>query len=49
MGPKIEAACQFVSATGGTAAIGALAEAVAVLKGEAGTHIDLEGDDIRWY
>ncbi len=37
MGPKVEAACSFVETTGGTAMIGALAEAAAILRGEAGT------------
>ena len=39
MGPKIEAACQFVERTGGEAIIGALAELGAVSRGEAGTRI----------
>ena len=39
MGPKVEAACRFVEATGGKAAIGALEDAVAILDGEAGTTI----------
>jgi carbamate kinase len=37
MGPKVEAACRFVEATGGTAAIGALEDAARILAGEAGT------------
>jgi carbamate kinase len=37
MGPKVEAACRFVEATGATAAIGSLADAAAVVRGEAGT------------
>ena len=37
MGPKVEAACRFVEATGGTAGIGALEDAVAVPRGDAGT------------
>lgn len=37
MGPKVEAACRFVEQTGGTAGIGALADAAAVLAGTAGT------------
>jgi carbamate kinase len=37
MGPKVEAACRFVEATGGTAAIGALDDALAIVRGEAGT------------
>jgi carbamate kinase len=39
MGPKIEAACRFVRATGGIAAIGSLQDAAAVLRGDAGTTI----------
>jgi carbamate kinase len=39
MGPKVEAACRFVSRTGGWAAIGALAEAGALVAGTAGTRI----------
>jgi carbamate kinase len=39
MGPKVEAACRFVEATGGTAAIGALEDAAAILAGTAGTTI----------
>jgi carbamate kinase len=39
MGPKVEAACRFVEATCGRAAIGALADAVRVARGEAGTQI----------
>ena len=41
MAPKVEAACRFVEATGGTAAIGSLAEAEAVVRGESGTRIAL--------
>ena len=37
MGPKVEAACRFVEASGATAAIGALDDAVAILNGKAGT------------
>jgi carbamate kinase len=37
MGPKVEAACRFVEQTGGTAGIGALADAAAIVRGEAGT------------
>jgi carbamate kinase len=39
MGPKVAAACAFVEATGGTAGIGNLAEALAILRGKAGTTI----------
>lgn len=37
MGPKVEAACQFVRATGCNAGIGALADVVKILHGQAGT------------
>jgi carbamate kinase len=37
MGPKVEAAATFVSATGGIAAIGALGDAGSLLAGDAGT------------
>jgi len=37
MGPKVEAACQFALATGKTAAIGALADIAAIVRGERGT------------
>lgn len=39
MGPKVEAACQFVEGGQGTAAIGALTEAEAVIAGHAGTQV----------
>jgi carbamate kinase len=39
MGPKVEAACRFVEATGGVAAIGALEDAARILAGEAGTTV----------
>ncbi len=39
MGPKVEAACDFVEATGGTSGIGALKDASAILAGNAGTLI----------
>jgi carbamate kinase len=39
MGPKIDAVCQFVRATGGRAAIGALEDAAAVFAGSAGTQV----------
>jgi carbamate kinase len=39
MGPKVEAACRFVEATGGRAAIGALGDAAAILRGQAGTTV----------
>lgn len=39
MGPKIEAASAFVTATGGFSAIGQLADALALTQGQAGTRI----------
>jgi len=39
MGPKVEAACRFVDATGRTAAIGALDQATAIVEGRAGTRV----------
>jgi carbamate kinase len=39
MGPKVEAACAFVEATGGGAGIGRLSDALAILSGKAGTWI----------
>jgi carbamate kinase len=39
MGPKVDAACRFAERTGGTAGIGALADAVAILRGERGTRV----------
>ncbi|MFO0760352.1 MAG: carbamate kinase [Byssovorax sp.] len=39
MGPKVEACCRFVESTGKRAAIGALGQARAVVRGEAGTHV----------
>jgi carbamate kinase len=37
MGPKVDAACRFVRADGGFAAIGSLVDAPRLLRGEAGT------------
>lgn len=39
MGPKAEAACRFVEATEGRAAIGALSDASQIFRGEAGTNV----------
>ncbi|MCP4039785.1 MAG: carbamate kinase [bacterium] len=39
MAPKVEAAVEFVRATGKTASIGALEQAVGVFEGRAGTHV----------
>ncbi len=39
MGPKVEAACRFVSDTGGLAGIGRLEDGAAILEGRAGTRL----------
>ena len=39
MGPKVEAACRFVEATGGLAGIGRLEDALEVLEGRRGTNV----------
>jgi len=44
MGPKVDAVCRFVELTGGTAAIGALEDAVAILAGRAGTVVTPSGE-----
>ncbi|HSG07671.1 MAG TPA: carbamate kinase [Longimicrobiales bacterium] len=46
MGPKVEAACRFVSATGNPAAIGALADLGRIIEGEAGTTVTTEVEGI---
>lgn len=48
MGPKVAAACQFVSATGRKAAIGALADLAAIVEGDAGTTIDGDVQGFQW-
>jgi carbamate kinase len=40
MGPKVEAACDFVERTGRTAAIGALGDIEAIVEGRAGTIVE---------
>ena len=44
MGPKVDAARRFVEATGGVAAIGALADLGRIIVGEAGTRITKDGN-----
>lgn len=41
MGPKVDAACRFVEATGRRAAIGDLTKAVEIVRGESGTQISV--------
>jgi carbamate kinase len=45
MGPKVEAACRFATATGNPAVIGALDDLAAVLDGRAGTRISPAAGD----
>jgi carbamate kinase len=49
MGPKVEAACSFARATGHTAAIGALADISAIVRGEKGTLVDKRFDGISFH
>ncbi|MCY7315911.1 MAG: carbamate kinase [Rubrivivax sp.] len=44
MGPKVEAACRFATATGGRALIGSLEQIEAMLDGQAGTEVRLARD-----
>ena len=45
MGPKVDAACRFVEATGGRAAIGALTQIQQIVDGEAGTQVVSEMEE----
>lgn len=49
MGPKVEAACEFVEQTGAIAGIGQLRDAYAILKGEAGTVITSDAIETLWW
>jgi carbamate kinase len=49
MGPKVEAACDFVRKTGGMAGIGSLEEALPMLQGTAGTMFSASAIAIDWY
>jgi carbamate kinase len=49
MGPKVEAACDFAAATGGVAGIGALGDAAAILRGEAGTTVALGAKGMSYH
>jgi carbamate kinase len=46
MGPKVEAACRFVRATGKRAAIGELSQLDRILAGEAGTTVDPDAEGL---
>lgn len=48
MGPKVEAACRFVEATGRDAVIGSLEDAAAMLAGTAGTRVSATGDGLAF-
>ena len=48
MGPKVDAACHFAEATGKRAAIGALKDLSAIMRGEAGTTITQSASHIEW-
>jgi carbamate kinase len=47
MGPKVRAACSFVSETGGIAAIGSISDTPALLRGEAGTLVTREAEGLE--
>ena len=49
MGPKVQAACQFVDRTGATAGIGRLTDAAAILAGDAGTLVVPDREEILWW
>jgi carbamate kinase len=49
MGPKVEAACEFVERTGKAAGIGALADLVRIARGEAGTLVTPEAAGLELY
>jgi carbamate kinase len=48
MGPKVDAACHFAEMSGKRAAIGALKDLPAILRGEAGTTITTGAPGIEW-
>jgi carbamate kinase len=49
MGPKVEAAVEFASRTGRTAAVGALADLERIARGEAGTSVTVEARGLELY
>ncbi len=49
MGPKVEAACQFVEKTGKSAAIGSLADLDAIVAGKAGTTISPDVSELEFH
>lgn len=48
MGPKVDAACHFAEQTGKRAAIGALKDLAAIIRGEAGTTVTTTAAAIEW-
>lgn len=49
MGPKVEAAVEFATRTGKTAAVGALADLERIARGEAGTSVTVEAQGLETY
>jgi carbamate kinase len=49
MGPKVEAACEFVEQTGSLAGIGQLKDAQEILSGQSGTVITQDATDTLWW
>jgi carbamate kinase len=49
MGPKVDAACAFAKKTGKTAAIGALADIEAIVRGTKGTLINTRFETLTWH
>jgi len=49
MGPKVDAACCFARTTGRTAAIGALADIEAILRGKKGSLLDSRFDGVVFH
>lgn len=48
MGPKVEAACRFVEATGGRAAVGSLEDIPGLIAGEGGTQVLAGEKAVTW-
>ena len=49
MGPKVEAACDFATASGGFAGIGRLQDALAILEQSSGTIVTVEAAGLDWH
>ena len=49
IGPKVEAACDFATATGGVAGIGRLEDAVAILEQSSGTIVTTKAAGLDWH